>query len=96
MDTLGLSCAKKLLEKDLDVTIFEETNEVGGIAKCIDCYNTKIEKHYRHIFKSDKYVLKLLDELGLIDKLHWNETKMAYYSKERIICLWYAVYAIKV
>lgn len=77
----GLSCAKKLIEQGIDVTIFEKTDEIGGIAKCIDCYNTKLEKHYRHIFKSDKYVIEMLKELGIIDKLHWNETKMAYYSK---------------
>ena len=78
----GLSCAKKLIENGFDVTIFEKTDEIGGIAKCINCYNTKLEKHYRHIFKSDKYVEELLKDLDLIDKLHWNETKMAYYSKE--------------
>ena len=78
----GLSCAKKLVEKGFEVTIFERTSEIGGIAKCVECYNTKLEKHYRHIFKSDKYVEDLLKDLGIIDKLHWNETKMAYYSKE--------------
>ncbi len=79
----GISCAKKLSENNFDVTIFEKTNEIGGIAKCIDCYDTKIEKHYRHIFKSDNYVIELIKELGLIKKLHWNATKMAYYSKDK-------------
>ena len=78
----ALSCAKKLTQKGYDVTIFEKTDELGGIAKCIDCYGTRLEKHYRHIFKSDKYVLSLLDDLELLYKLHWNETKMAYYSKD--------------
>ena len=55
---------------------------LGGIAKCIDCFGTKLEKHYRHIFKSDNYVIDLIKELDLIDKLKWPETKMAYYSKE--------------
>lgn len=77
----GLACAKRLIDNGYDVTIFEKTDEVGGIAKCINCYNTKIEKHYRHIFKSDKEVIELLKEFDLKDKLVWNETKMAYYSK---------------
>lgn len=51
------------------------------MAKCIKYNNTKIEKHYRHIFKSDKYVMELLEEFNLTDKMQWNETKMAYYSK---------------
>lgn len=53
----------------------------GGMAKCIKYNDTKIEKHYRHIFKSDKYVIDLLKEFNLINKMQWNETKMAYYSK---------------
>lgn len=51
------------------------------MAKCIKYNNTKIEKHYRHIFKSDKYAMELLEEFNLTDKMQWNETKMAYYSK---------------
>lgn len=53
----------------------------GGMAKCIKYNETKIEKHYRHIFKSDKYVIELLKEFNLTNKMQWNETKMAYYSK---------------
>ncbi len=77
----ALSCANRLVKKGFDVTIFEKTDSLGGIAKCIECNGTKIEKHYRHIFKSDKYVINLLEELDLINKLKWPETKMAYYSK---------------
>lgn len=55
----------------------------GGMAKCIEYNNTKIEKHYRHIFKSDKYVIELLKEFDLINKMKWNKTKMAYYAKDK-------------
>ena len=54
----------------------------GGMAKCINYNGTKIEKHYRHIFKSDKYVINLLEEFNLLDKLQWKKTKMAYYSNK--------------
>ena len=53
------------------------------MAKCIENDGYKIEKHYRHIFKSDKYVIQLLDELNLLKKMQWNETKMGYYSKNK-------------
>ena len=78
----ALSCANILIKNGYDVTIYEKTGDIGGIAKCIDCFGTKLEKHYRHIFKSDNYVIDLIKELDLIDKLKWPETKMAYYSKE--------------
>jgi len=54
----------------------------GGMAKCIDYNGTKIEKHYRHIFKSDKYVIDLLREFDLFEDMQWNKTKMAYYSEK--------------
>lgn len=54
----------------------------GGMTKCIELNKAKLEKHYRHIFKSDEYVIKLLEEFSLLDKLQWKKTKMAYYSKE--------------
>ena len=50
------------------------------MAKCISFNGVSIEKHYRHIFKSDKYVINLINELELLDKLQWKKTKMAYYS----------------
>ena len=78
----GLSAAKTLVENGYDVTVFETTEDVAGVAKCIPCGDTYIEKHYRHIFKSDSCALKLLNEFGLEDKMQWNETMMAYYSKE--------------
>ena len=56
--------------------------ECGGMAQCIDSHGIKIEKHYRHIFKSDKNVINLLKEFNLLDKLQWKKTKMAYYSNK--------------
>ena len=81
----GLSCAKKLVDSNCNVTIFEKTEDIGGIAKCVDCYDVRLEKHYRHILKSDKYVIELLKEFNLQEKLLWNETQMGYFSKERSI-----------
>ena len=78
----GLCCAKKLIDNDFDVTIYEETDKVGGMAKCIDHNGIKIEKHYRHIFKSDQYVIDLLNEFNLLNELQWEKTKMAYYSND--------------
>ena len=80
----GLTIAKELINKGYDVSIFEKDNNIGGIAQTIGTFDTMLEKHYRHIFKSDSYVLKLLDELNLADQLQWNETKMGYYTNNKI------------
>ena len=78
----GLACAKKLLEKEYTVTIFEEQDEIGGMARCISRNGYIIDKHYRHIFQSDTYMINLLNEMGLNQELQWLDTRMAYYSSE--------------
>lgn len=80
----GLSAAKKLLESGQDVTIYEKQDFVGGMTKTIQLGESKIEKHYRHIFKSDNYVIELLKEFNVIDKLKWPETHMGYYINNKI------------
>lgn len=78
----GLACAKKLLEKECEVTIFEKEDEVGGMARCISRNGYTIDKHYRHIFQSDIYIINLINEMGLKNELQWLNTRMAYYSNE--------------
>ena len=78
----GLACAKKLLEKEYTVTIFEKQDEIGGMAICIIRNGYIIDKHYRHIFQSDTYMINLLNEMGLNEDLQWLNTRMAYYSSE--------------
>lgn len=81
----GMSAAKKLLENGFkNITIYEKQDYVGGIAKCIEFENTYIEKHYRHIFKSDKYVIDLINQMNLREKLIWPKTKMGYYTQNNI------------
>ena len=62
----GLACAKKLLEKEYTVTIFEEQDEIGGMARCISRNGYIIDKHYRHIFQSDTYMINLLNEIRIL------------------------------
>ena len=71
--------AKKLLDDGYNVTIYEKESRAGGIAKTINICGFDIEKHYRHIFKCDKYVIELIKELKLEKELKWPKVKMGYY-----------------
>lgn len=75
----GMIAAKQLSDK-YEVDIFESYDYVGGMTSTFSAYGTPLEKYYRHIFKSDKYVVDLINELGLSDKLIWPKTKMGYYT----------------
>ena len=80
----GLTIAKKLDEKGNNVTIFEKNNSVGGMVSTVDLYDTKLEKYYRHIFKSDKEAIELIKEMGLENELIWPSTKMGYLTNRKI------------
>lgn len=79
----GLTIAKELVEKEQDVTIFEKQPYVGGMVNTIEIFNTRLEKYYRHIFKSDKEAIKLIKEMGLESELIWPATKMGYLSNKK-------------
>lgn len=61
----GLSAGYKLQKKGHQVTIFEKEAEPGGLAIGFKKKNWdfSLEKHYHHIFESDKDILKLAQEV---------------------------------
>jgi len=75
----GLSAAKKLLDEGFKVTIYEKDKQSGGMTRTINVGETEIEEYYRHIFKCDKYVIDLINELELNHKLKWLKAKMGYH-----------------
>lgn len=79
----GLTIAKELVEKGQDVTIFEKQPYVGGMVDTIEIFDTRLEKYYRHIFKSDTEAIKLIKKMGLDSELIWPATKMGYLSNKK-------------
>ena len=79
----GLTIAKELEKNGQDVTIFEKNNYVGGMVDTVEICGTRLEKYYRHIFKSDREAIKLIKEMGLENELIWPATKMGYLTNKR-------------
>ncbi len=67
----GLSAAYDLAGLGHQVTIYEATPNVGGLAAGFKepHWDWAMEKFYHHWFQSDKDVLGLIDELGARDKV---------------------------
>ncbi len=63
---VGMSAAWELLKRGHEVTIFEKSLIPGGLATGFKekGWEWPLEKHYHHIFKSDKVIQKLADEIG--------------------------------
>ena len=69
----------RLLQKGCRVTIFEKSGDLGGLLGGFKINGTNLEKAYHHIFKTDKEIISLVEELGLSEKLKWHESKTALY-----------------
>ncbi|MCV0404492.1 MAG: NAD(P)/FAD-dependent oxidoreductase [Chloroflexi bacterium] len=69
---LGLTVAHRLTQRGDRVTVFEREPLPGGLAAGFEIEpGMWLEKFYHHIFRSDRAVAGLIDELGLGDDLVW-------------------------
>jgi len=75
----GLTAGYKLAKAGHKVAIFEKDTQIGGLARSFDFSGNKLDCFYRHIFKSDIDIIKLIDELNLSKDLIWKQVKMGFY-----------------
>src|SRR5579859_65493 len=71
---LGLMAAYRLAQAGQSVMVFEREPLAGGLAAGLhvnDDPDMWLEKFYHHIFRSDKFVIRVIEELGLGDRLEW-------------------------
>jgi len=59
----GLVAGYRLSQKGHKITIFEKEKELGGLAGGFKLGGTYLEKTYHHIFRKDKYIIDLIEEL---------------------------------
>jgi protoporphyrinogen oxidase len=81
---MGLAVAYQLLKDGKRPIVFEADGRVGGMTASFDFNGLQIERYYHFHCTSDLGFMQVLKELGLEHKLHWVETKMAYYYKGKI------------
>jgi protoporphyrinogen oxidase len=82
---MGLAVAYQLARDGHQPVVYEADDRVGGMSACFDFDGLSIERFYHFHCTSDRAFFRVLDELGLTDKLHWAETKMGYYYRGRVL-----------
>ncbi len=81
----GMAAAYNLKKAGHEVTIFEASDFVGGLASGFKepQWEWSVEKFYHHWFASDKHMLGIIRELGLEDKVIFPRPLTVMYFKEK-------------
>jgi protoporphyrinogen oxidase len=70
---LGLTVALRLAQRGIPVTVYEAEALPGGLAAGFEIRpGMWLEKFYHHLFRSDRRITALLDELGVGQRLEWR------------------------
>jgi protoporphyrinogen oxidase len=84
---LGLTLALRLTEAGHKVTIFEGSNEIGGLASAWQLGDVVWDKHYHVTLLSDTAIRSVLDQLGLEKEMQWVETKTGFYTDGKLVSM---------
>ncbi len=77
---LGLAVARELRQRGDDVTIFEASIELGGLAAPWRLGDVVWDRHYHVTLESDFRTRELLDWIGLEDEIEWRTTRTGFYA----------------
>ncbi len=81
---LGMTLALRLVQQGQKVTIFEAGDKAGGLTSSWRMGNIVWDRFYHVILMSDLNTRKILDEIGLGNKINWVETKTGFYSDGKL------------
>jgi protoporphyrinogen oxidase len=84
---LGLALGYDLLKQGVNVRIWERGNELGGLmgrTRFSELGDVEVDRYYHAILNSDRTLMSLFDELGLMRDLHMVATKMGFYHNGKL------------
>jgi len=80
---LGLTAAYRLAKLGLPVTVIERETTLGGLAAGFAVGDTYLDRFYHHLFRSDRHIVALYEELGLSGDLVWRRPKTGVLHNSR-------------
>ena len=77
---LGLAIAQCLSERGDQVTLFEASTNLGGLASAWRLGDVTWDRHYHVTLASDANTRSMLRSIGLEDEVRWVQTKSGFYA----------------
>jgi protoporphyrinogen oxidase len=74
----GLVAAYWLAKAGARVTIYEASDQLGGLGTFFQYQNVSLERFYHCMLPSDRHLLGVLHELGIDDQIYWKETSFGF------------------
>ncbi|MFB6163279.1 MAG: NAD(P)/FAD-dependent oxidoreductase [Halococcoides sp.] len=75
----GLAAARRLQAAGREVTVFEASDAIGGLAATVETAGDPIEQYYHHLSKSEERIVEVIEDLGLGGALDWPIGETANY-----------------
>ncbi len=83
----GLTASYDLLNAGYEVTIFEASENLGGLASGFsdESWEWPLEKFYHHLFATDKEIIRLVQEIGMEEKLFFPRPITSVIYQDKIV-----------
>jgi protoporphyrinogen oxidase len=75
----GLAACYDLARQNVQVTLVEESDQLGGLAGSIPIKGQSVDRYYHFLCRNDHEIISLARELGINDSIHWMHTRTAFY-----------------
>jgi len=80
----GLAAGYRLTRQGHQVVLVEASPHLGGLVRTFEVGGGRLEAFYHHLFSTDTTIVRLIDDLGLGDRLTWRESKVGFFHGDCI------------
>src|SRR5687767_10053011 len=81
---LGLTAAHRFTQAGHKVTVIEREGDVGGLVASFAIGGSHLERFYHHLFRSDRDMRELIQEIGLADRLVWPRPRVSSLARGKM------------
>jgi protoporphyrinogen oxidase len=84
---LGMTAAFRLAQAGVRVSLFERSQDLGGLVGSFDFDGHRVDRFYHVILPTDDRVLGLAEALGLGDRFRYRPTRVGFYGDGRLFSM---------